>query len=358
MVGRTRSVIGSALAAVLMGVGCGPTADVVTTPATGAPATHPNPPRTVQVVRPEPIAAASGLAAALYVENDVKLAARATGPIAKVLVDRGARVSAGQTLALIETSVPEQVLHLAEHELELAREERARLKPLEEQKVVSSQECRRAEIAENLAATKVDLARAQLERYSVRAPFRGQIVERWAVVGQHIVEDDGTPLFRIVADQPPRARLDVPEREQSAWPLRAAVIIQALDSGAEVAGRVVFKSPVVDAASGTVSVIVEVAQAGRNLSPGAAVRVRTADNQQASVPAWRIPADAVSGDGSAAWLMLVRDGAVKRQPVDMIARSGESAHVRGQLAKDDMIIVGAGPSLVDGEPVRVVQRNQ
>ncbi len=211
----------------------------------------------------------------LYVERDVKVAARRSGVIEKVLVDRGQSVRAGQPLALLETDLATRDLELAQEELRLAEAELARVAPLADSGIVSQQELQQKQIDRDLAKTRVSRARSMLERCTVTAPFAGVIAERWVVLGERVQEDDNTPLFRIVASGPLRARVDLPEAllARVAVGGRATVTLDR-DPASEYGARVVFVSPSVDAASGTAPVIVELPAAGVPLRPGSAVTVR------------------------------------------------------------------------------------
>jgi multidrug resistance efflux pump len=55
------------------------------------------------------------------------------------------------------------------------------------------------------------IARLNLERSRVRAPFDGAVAQRLASVGDYVAI--GTPIVRIVQTDPLRLRLEVPERE-------------------------------------------------------------------------------------------------------------------------------------------------
>ena len=314
------------------------------------------PPRTVQVARPRALADGDGLPATLYIEDDVKIAARTTGVIAKVLVDRGAMVRAGQPVAVLETDVPARELEIAEHELRLAEEERARMAALHDKQVVSDQDFRRVDIARDLAKSKVALARAQLDLCTVRAPFDGRVVERWAVVGQHLTGDDGTPLFRIAANKPLRARVDVPEAQLALWTVGAVAAARPLaGGGAAVPAKVVFRSPAVDAASGTAPVIVELT-GHHELLPGAAVGVDLGDGGPRR-PVVLVPAEALvagGADGTAS-LFVAENGVLRARRVRVVARQQDGVRVQGDVGPDDLVVIGAAAGLADGEPVRVVR---
>lgn len=213
----------------------------------------------------------------LYVERDVKVAARRSGVIEKVLVDRGQSVRAGQALALLETDLATHEVELAQEELRLAETELQRVAPLASSGIVSQQELQQKQINRDLARTRLAREKAMLDRCTVQAPFAGVVAERWAVLGERVQEDDNTPLFRIVAAGPLRARVDLPEAmlARVAAGGRAAVTLDR-DPATVHPARVVFVSPSVDAASGTAPVIVELPAAGPALRPGSAVTVRLA----------------------------------------------------------------------------------
>ena len=82
-----------------------------------------------------------------------------------------------------------------------------RYKELETQKLAS-----RAEFEQRKARyvqAKVDLEKAKLtiDRSVIRAPFDGIVVDRTARVGQKVLIDDTTPLFKVSAMQPLLARI-------------------------------------------------------------------------------------------------------------------------------------------------------
>jgi RND family efflux transporter MFP subunit len=227
----------------------------------------------------ETAAAGAGMSdpfpSSLYVERDVKVAARRSGVIEKVLVDRGQSVRAGQALALLETDLATHEVELAQEELRLAEAELVRVTPLAESGIVSQQELQQKQIDRDLARTRLAREKAMLDRCTVQAPFAGVVAERWAVLGERVQEDDNTPLFRVVASGPLRARVDLPEALLARVTVggRATVTLDR-DPAAEYGARVVFVSPSVDAASGTAPVIVELPDGAGRLRPGSAVTVR------------------------------------------------------------------------------------
>ncbi|KPK62568.1 MAG: hypothetical protein AMS21_07415, partial [Gemmatimonas sp. SG8_38_2] len=119
-----------------------------------------------------------------------------------------------------------------------------------------------------------ELARAKLDfsRTRVKAPFAGVIARRYVREAELI--EGSTPLFRITAMAPLRARLLVPETR--AWAFRAGAPVRLTDSAGNTAtARVLVVSPTVNPGSGTREVIVELSEPN-GFRPGAAVFVEPA----------------------------------------------------------------------------------
>jgi membrane fusion protein, multidrug efflux system len=323
----------------------------------GAPVSPPKKqPASVRVARPVPVLSESSYPSSLYVERDVILTARSSGIIEKVLADRGSRVKTGDPLAILETDLASRELEKREQALKLAEVEFEQLRSLHEQKIASSHDFLVASITRDQASTDVELARAVLERCHVRAPFDGVVVERWAVVGQRVVEDDSTPLFRMVASDPLRARVNVPEgRLPELKSGQKAIVDPGEDVGPPQEARIVFLGPAVDAASGTAPVIVEVLSRAASLRLGASVRVRF-DNPRASpesslvqVPLEVFPGESLARD-SEVDLLVIDHGRAALRRVRVVETRGSSVVVKGPLRPSDQVILQTA-GIQKGQPV-------
>lgn len=312
-------------------------------------------PRVVQLARPQPVIAADAYPSNLYLERDVRVTARADGIIEKLLVDRGTRVKSGQALAELDTGLANGILEMAHQDQRLATADYERARLLNEQKIVSDQEFLRTKISRERAETEVSLARVRLDRCTVRAPFDGVIVERWAVVGRRVLENDNAPLFRLVASDPPRARVDVPEGRLAGLALGAKAFIELPGGGAARPAHVVFVSPAIDPASGTAPVVVEVLESADHLKPGASVSVRFENSAADMPPLLRIPRGSLparaAGEGGAASVMVAKAGRAVARRVQVVQTQGSSITVRGDLAVDELVILAGEPALREGELV-------
>ena len=141
--------------------------------------------------------------------RDAKVAALVPGRIARVLVIEGTPVKAGQVLAELDTTLLREQERQAAATVAQAKAsvENAKLNEQREEsllgKGVSSRkevEDARTQVAVNTATLNqaeagLTTARVQAERASVRAPFAGTVVKRFAGVGEQV---DGTAAQPVV----------------------------------------------------------------------------------------------------------------------------------------------------------------
>ena len=185
------------------------------------------PARAVAVARAElrPMERVLRVVGVASVEEDATVAAQVAGQIERTFVDVGQRVAAGAELVLIDTTSYAALAHQAAANLSKAQASASnaertleRMQRLGEQGIASTSDLDQA--AADAARTQADvraaeaadaLARLNLERSRVRAPFAGSVAQRSAALGDYVAV--GTPIVRLLKADRLRLRLDVPERE-------------------------------------------------------------------------------------------------------------------------------------------------
>jgi RND family efflux transporter MFP subunit len=215
----------------------------------------------------------------LMVDQEVTVAARITGIVATILVDRGSAVTQGQVLATLEASEFDAAIRQAKEDMDLKKIEYERAESLVSSNVMSPQD-RDTQKAQYLVAVATwERAKAVRDYCVIRAPFAGVVTEKYARVGEKVIEDKNDPLFKISATDPLLARVYLPEEKLLRVRVGDRVAVTA-DRFPDVktTGEVQFVSPTVDPASGTFQVIVRVRRdpAKAVLRPGLAVQVRFA----------------------------------------------------------------------------------
>jgi RND family efflux transporter MFP subunit len=184
-------------------------------------------PRQVRVARAElrPMERALHVVGTLSVRDEATVSAQVAGQIEKSHVDFGDRVTTGQEMVLIDVTAYEALVRQSAANLARAAAAAAnadhslkRVQDLQQEKIASTSDLDQA-VAES-GKTQADvkateaadaIARLNLERSRVRAPFDGAVAQRIASVGDYVAI--GTPIVRLVKTDPLRLRLEVPERE-------------------------------------------------------------------------------------------------------------------------------------------------
>ena len=110
--------------------------------------------------------------------------------IAKLLVEEGERVEAGQPIAVLDTK-PEDDARAARAKVELANAERelSRVEPLVRQGMASASVRDEAQLKVDVARAELLGAESALERDTVRAPVSGQVVAIHARRGERVGAD-------------------------------------------------------------------------------------------------------------------------------------------------------------------------
>jgi RND family efflux transporter MFP subunit len=211
------------------------------------------------------------------VDQDVVVSARITGIVESISVDRGTTVSQGQALALLDASALEADVREAKEDMDLRKAEYDRAKALVDSKVTSVQDLDSKKAQYAVAVARWEKAKTQRDYAVIRAPFAGVVTEKYARIGQKVIEDGNEPLFKITAVEPLLARVYLPEDRLLQVRMGEKVeVIPDRFPDAKTTGEVQFISPTVDAASGTFQVVVRVRRdPGKSvLRPGIAVKVR------------------------------------------------------------------------------------
>ncbi|UXI69153.1 efflux RND transporter periplasmic adaptor subunit [Tahibacter amnicola] len=206
----------------------------------------------------------------------------------------------------------------------------------------------------DLASRKaeVDLARLSLSKCAVIAPFDGVITRRLIKQGQLLKMND--VAFEMADFSDLKVRLRVPERASVA--LKAGQPVQyradALP-GKDFTATVNRVSPVVDARSGTVEVVVAVDNTTGALRPGLFSRLDIAYDHVAA--ATLLPKSAVLTNERESSVFVIRDGKAARVAVKLGYESGHQVQVLQGLSPGVEVITAGHTSLTDGAPVDAIK---
>ncbi len=228
----------------------------------------------------------------LYVEHDAAVLARSSGIVEAILADIGTSVAAGQALARLESTDQEIALAQAREKAANAALRVERQRALATAGVVTRADSEQVEFEHRDAELTLRKAQRDYDLTRITAPFAGVVTARMTRVERLV--NPGDSLFRVTALAPVLATVRVPEA--AATGLRVGAAARVLTAGGRsAAARVIRASPVLDAASGTRELVLQLASA-TEMTPGSAVTVQVGAERRRVVA---IPRAAVARDGYA-----------------------------------------------------------
>jgi membrane fusion protein (multidrug efflux system) len=287
----------------------------------------------------------------LEAENEVDIVARTSGPVVELAVEEGMLVKAGRLLARIDDTEIQAQLGIAHVALEEAKRSHERAKLSRESKIISQE-------VYDQALTQLESAEAQLrgnqvllEYTRIQAPFDGIIIERYIKYAENVTPNQ--QLFRISDFDPLLCPIQVPEKELASLKVSqpAHITVEAWPDE-RFSARVLRISPVVDPATGTIKVTLQVAARGK-LSPGmfASVFLVTDSHSDALV----IPKAALSLESLGDTVYVVKGDLAERRDIELGYEESDSVEVLSGISTEDRVVVVGQDGLSDGTPVYVLK---
>jgi len=309
-------------------------------------------------------------------KTTVSVASRAAGRVESVTVQLGDRVTRGQRLAKIEDfdiqeqvkqaeaaqQVAEATIRQREADLKLAQTNAERSRSLFERQLLPKQTLDDNEARYQSAVASVDLARAQSSQSKARldelrinlgntvisSPVTGFVSKRsvdpGAFVSQNVsvVDVVDISIVRLVANV---VEKDLKELQTGNT---TRVEVDAFP-GEVFTGRIARVSPVLDPATRTAPIEIEIPNGAARLKPGmyARVSVTTSTKKQALV----VPANAVADLGGRRGVFTPLNESAVFRALDLGTEQGNVVEVLGGLNDGDTVITTGSSALRDGDRI-------
>ena len=305
-----------------------------------------------------PIATYFHATASLEAEKQAEVLARVSGLVDRLLCEEGDEVRDGQPLLVIGNDEYRFKVQQAKARVANLQARFDRLRAMLDEQLVTQEEFEAARADLESAKADEGLAEMNLSYTKVTAPFAGRVTARMVDVGQNV--SVGTPLVTIADFHPLLARVHVPSREFHKLRKDQPVELTLDSSGRAIAGRIKLISPVIDPASGTIKLTIEIPEYPAGTRPGdfAEVKVVTERRPQALL----VPREAVVTDQGEQVVYLVAEGpgggsrlAAERRVVEVGFTDDEHAEILHGLTVGERVVVRGQRSLKHGMPVKVLQ---
>lgn len=288
---------------------------------------------------------------------NVVVKSRVDGYITDVLIKDGQFVKTGEVMFKLDDRAARAQLEQMKAQLENAKRDVARYKPLVSQQFVSRQVYDTAVANEQALQAQVDDLRAQLSYYTIVAPIDGRAGTINIKAGNSIKAND-LPFVTINQISPIYVGFTLPQSELPG--LRDAmakgpVAVQAKpngDDGPAVAGKLAFFDNTVDVNSGTIAAKAVFENSQQRLWPGQFVNVSVTERVDPN--ALTVPAAAVLVGQNTAYVYVIKDGGVAHMQPVTVARTIDGVSVIGAgLTAGEQVATDGQLRLTDGSKVEI-----
>jgi membrane fusion protein (multidrug efflux system) len=272
----------------------------------------------------------------LAAAESVVLRPEIQGVVESIEFDEGQRVAAGAVLFVLRSDEQRAVLREAEANRVLAADVFERTEQLSKVRVSAASELTRARAGVAAAEAVVDLARVNLERTRIRAPFDGALGARDVSPGDWV--DSDVALVQIDAVDRLQLQFSLPEIAIALAELGLAVTVQvAAYPDEDFAGVVYFVSPALDTQSRRLGVKAWVPNADGRLRPGMFSRVEL--ELERSEHAVVVPESAIANDASGPYVWRVSsESLAERAAVELGTRRDGQVVILSGLTSGDTIV--------------------
>jgi membrane fusion protein, multidrug efflux system len=288
----------------------------------------------------------------LAAHREAEIAAQVSGLVESIGVTDGDIVAQGQVLFTLDAAVAEADLKAAKARFDAANADLQRTQTLVQHGTATPVALEDAQVKLALALTDMTLKQERRRRYTVTAPFAGQIA-RMPLTGGTLVMAD-KPVSRIYDQDRLRAEFQVPER---LWGRARAgqrfTVKGDGEAGFSAAGEVSYVSPHADPASRSLVISGMVDNHGRRLAAGLFVRVRLDLGARQNVIL--VPEAAIVERLSGSYVFIVEQDKSLERRVKLGERRDGQVEVVSGLAEGQNVIVTGQKAIRDNMDVTVTQ---
>jgi RND family efflux transporter MFP subunit len=201
---------------------------------------------------------------------DIQLSSPVQGVVREITVKRGDRVKKNQVVMKLNSKVLQASLETVSARLEFAKREVQRSADLYKQNLISEHEQDEMLTEKNLAEFQVKEAQLRLSERETLSPISGIVVERYKKPGEYV---DETPIMRVVSLNPLHAEVVIQADMYGEITKKSTVSLYTDNSTSRHDGIIKNIDPIIDAASNTFAVTIELNNSKGVLIAGSRCRV-------------------------------------------------------------------------------------
>ena len=285
-------------------------------------------------------------------KQEVKLSSETSGRVTRVLVEEGAYVKAGQTLAIINGEKQVVGVTSAQAVYDNAKAEVARFESAFATGGVTKQQLDQVKLQLENASNSLKSARILASDVNITASFSGIVNKRNIEPGSYV--SPGTEMFEIVNVSTLKLKINVDEKNISHVKMGMSVKIESpVLPEKTFAGTVTFIAPKADA-SLNFPIELEIRNgAGNELKAGMYGTAYFGADKNISLLA--VPRNAFVGSVSSNQIFVIESGKAVLKNVVSGRSFGDYIEVLSGLEQGVQVITSGQINLVDGTPVEIIK---
>lgn len=317
-------------------------------PAAAGPAGKKPAPVTYIIARDTLVEQTIRITGTLLSSDEIIVSPEISGRISKIYFREGAPVQQGALLVKLDDSELQARLQRLLAQKKLAEATQSRQKALLDKGGSSREE---QEIAENTVITlnaDIALAKAQLAKTELRAPFSGTAGLRYISEGGYV--SAGTRITDIVKSNPIRVECNIPEKYGTQF--RPGMLLRFNTAGQDQQfnAHIIAIDPKIDQNTRTLRLRAECANPQGILRPGSFAEIQLALSTPSQ--AVMIPTESVVPDIKGQRIFIIKNGRAMARPVQTGLRTDRAVEILRGVAMGDSVIVSGLMGIRPDMPVQ------
>lgn len=298
----------------------------------------------------ESLAEQLNIVGTLTSNESVTISSEISGRITAIPFKEGQEVKKGAVLFKLDDSVQRADLAKAMANLQLAQNNVKRYAGLIESGAISKVQYEQSQADLNLGTANIDLAKANLNKTTIRAPFAGVAGIRQVSMGD--VVQNGQKLVNLEQMMPIRVLFSAPEKylPQIKTGAKISIVNESYPTD-KFTGEIFAIDPRIDPTNRSISVQATSPNDSRKLYPGQFVSITMP--LESTREAVVIPDQALVPEGTIISVFLVVDGKAKKTPIKTGLRANNKVEITSGVNKGDMVITAGQLKIQDGMLVHV-----
>lgn len=285
--------------------------------------------------------------------SEATVIAKVEGEVRQILVEEGDTVVKNQVLARLDGDRLRLEMNESQARLRKMQRDFERNQELTETGLISEGDFEKIKFDLEALQAAYNLANLELDYTQIRAPIDGVVSERFIKIGNTIKAGDA--IFHVTSLSPLVTYLHVPEREyrQIAAGQPAGIRIDALGSD-PILAYVTRVSPIVDPATGTFKITIEIGNEQKRIKPGMFGRMAITYDRHEN--ALQIPRSAIIESATATSVLVEEEGIAIRKAVQTGYSFNGMIEITSGLDGGENVITVGQVGLKSDSRVNVINR--